>query len=84
MSTSTITIIDFTSDKALRAATKLYLTIQKEYFPNAQAVINIQTGLDFTEVSGTDSATVNSATVNAPHGHRCAKLFGRPDRAFAG
>ena len=44
MSIGRITMIEFTSDEALKAAQKLYLATQKEYFPNAQAVINVKTG----------------------------------------
>ena len=44
MSIGRITMIEFTSDEALEAAIKLYLATQKEYFPNAQIVINIKTG----------------------------------------
>ena len=44
MSIGRITMIEFTSDEALKAAIKLYLATQKEYFPNAQVVINVKTG----------------------------------------
>ena len=44
MSIGRITMIEFTSDEALKAAQKLYLATQKEYFPNAQVVINVKTG----------------------------------------
>ena len=44
MSIGRITMIEFTSDEALKAAAKLYLATQKEYYPNAQAVINVKTG----------------------------------------
>jgi len=44
MSIGRITMIEFTSEEALKAAEKLYLATQKEYYPNAQAVINIKTG----------------------------------------
>ena len=44
MSIGRITMIEFTSDEALEAAIKLYLATQKEYFPNAQVVINVKTG----------------------------------------
>ena len=44
MSIGRITMIEFTSDEALKAAAKLYLATQKEYYPNAQAVINVNTG----------------------------------------
>ena len=40
MSIGRITMIEFTSDKAFKAAAKLYLATQKEYYSNAQAVIN--------------------------------------------
>ena len=43
MSIGRITMIEFTSDEALKAAAKLYLATQKEYYPNAQAVINVKT-----------------------------------------
>ena len=44
MSIGRVTMIEFTSDEALKAAIKLYLATQKEYFPNAQVVINVKTG----------------------------------------
>ena len=44
MSVGRITMIDWTSDEAMQASFKLYLSTQKEYFPNAQAVINVKTG----------------------------------------
>ena len=44
MSIGRVTMIEFTSDEALKAAIKLYLATQKEYFPNAQLVINVKTG----------------------------------------
>ena len=44
MSIGRITMIEFTSDEALEVAIKLYLATQKEYFPNAQVVINVKTG----------------------------------------
>ena len=44
MSIGRITMIEFTSDEALKAAAKLYLATQKEYYPNAQVVINVKTG----------------------------------------
>ena len=44
MSIGRITMIEFTSDEAMKAAAKLYLATQKENFPNAQAVINVKTG----------------------------------------
>ena len=44
MSIGRITMIEFTSEEALKAAEKLYLATQKEYFPNAQVVINVKTG----------------------------------------
>ena len=44
MSIGRITMIEFTSDEALKGAQKLYLATQKEYFPNAQVVINVKTG----------------------------------------
>ena len=44
MSIGRITMIEFTSDDALKAAAILYLATQKEYYPNAQAVINVKTG----------------------------------------
>ena len=44
MSIGRVTMIEFTSDEALKAAIKLYLATQKEYFPNAQMVINVKTG----------------------------------------
>ena len=39
-----ITMIEWTSDEAMQSAFKLYLSTQKEYFPNAQAVINVKIG----------------------------------------
>lgn len=44
MSVGRITMIEWTSDEAMQASFKLYLSTQKEYFPNAQAVINVKTG----------------------------------------
>ena len=44
MSIGRITMIEFTSDEAMKAAVKLYLATQREYYPNAQAVINVKTG----------------------------------------
>ena len=44
MSVGRITMVEWTSDEAMQAAFKLYLSTQKEYFPNAQAVINVKTG----------------------------------------
>ena len=44
MSIGRITMIEFTSEEALKSAEKLYLATQKEYFPNAQVVINVKTG----------------------------------------
>ena len=44
MSVGRITMIEWTSDEAMQSAFKLYLSTQKEYFPNAQAVINVKTG----------------------------------------
>ena len=44
MSIGRITMIEFTSHEAMNAASKLYLATQKEYYPNAQAVINVKTG----------------------------------------
>ena len=44
MSVGRITMIDWTSDEAMQDSFKLYLSTQKEYFPNAQAVINVKTG----------------------------------------
>ena len=44
MSVGRITMIDWTSDEAMQDSFKLYLATQKEYFPNAQAVINVKTG----------------------------------------
>ena len=43
MSIGGITMIEFTSDEAMKAAVKLYLATQREYYPNAQAVINVKT-----------------------------------------
>ena len=44
MSVGRITMVEWTSDEAIEAAFKLYLSTQKEYFPNAQAAINVKTG----------------------------------------
>ena len=44
MSIGRITMIEFTSNEAMNAASKLYLATQKEYYPNAEAVINVKTG----------------------------------------
>ena len=44
MSVGRITMVEWTSDEAMEAAFKLYLSTQKEYFPNAQAAINVKTG----------------------------------------
>ena len=44
MSVGRITMIEWTSDEAMQDSFKLYLSTQKEYFPNAQAVINVKTG----------------------------------------
>ena len=44
MSVGRITMIEWTSYEAMQSAFKLYLSTQKEYFPNAQAVINVKTG----------------------------------------
>ena len=44
MSVGRITMIEWTSDEAMQSAFKLYLSTQKEYFPNAQAVINVKIG----------------------------------------
>ena len=39
MSISRLTMIEWTSDEAMQAAVKLYLVKQKEYYPNAQAMV---------------------------------------------
>ena len=44
MSIGRVTMVEFTSGEALKATIKLYLATQKEYFPNAQVVINVKTG----------------------------------------
>ena len=44
MSVGRITMVEWTSDEAMKAALKLYLSTQKEYFPNAKAAINVKTG----------------------------------------
>ena len=44
MSIGRITMMEWTSEEAMLAAEKHYLSIQKEAFPNAELVINVQTG----------------------------------------
>ena len=39
LSVSRIKMIEWTSDEAMQAAVKLYLVKQKEYYPNAQAMV---------------------------------------------
>ena len=39
MSVGRITMIEWTSDEAMQAAVKLYLVKQKEYYPNALAMV---------------------------------------------
>ena len=38
MSVGRITMIEWTSDEAMQATFKLYLSTQKEYFPNAAII----------------------------------------------
>ena len=44
MSVGRMTMVEWTSYEAMEATFKLYLSTQKEYFPIAQAAINVKTG----------------------------------------
>ena len=44
MSIARITMMEFLSEKELVASENFYQTIQKEWFGNAQTVINVRTG----------------------------------------
>jgi len=44
MSIARITMMEYLSDKEMAASENFYQTIQKEWFGNAQIVINVRTG----------------------------------------
>ncbi len=44
MSIARITIMNYKDEKDLERSEELYLSIQKDYFPNAELVANVQTG----------------------------------------
>ena len=44
MSIARITIMNFKEERDVKMSEEIYMTVQKDYFPNAELVVNVQTG----------------------------------------
>ena len=44
MSIARITIMNFKEERDVKMSEEIYMTVQKDYFPNAELVVNVKTG----------------------------------------
>ena len=44
MSIARITIMNYKDKRDVKISEEFYLSIQKDYFPNAELIVNVQTG----------------------------------------
>ena len=44
MSIARITIMNFKEERDVKMSEEIYMSVQKDYFPNAELVVNVQTG----------------------------------------